>query len=312
MSGPIVNAEDLSKWYGEVIGLNDLNLEISEGITGIVGPNGAGKSTFFKLAMGMIKPNKGDIFVMGEDPWQNKHLMEKIGFCPDYDSLSDYSDGIHFLRYVGKLHGIKGKELKKKIKRTVRRVNAEDFVEREIKEYSKGMRQRLKLAGALIHDPDLLFLDEPLSGADPKTRKDLIGVIGDLAEKRGHNVLVSSHVLSEIERMTDKIVLIYKGTVLASGEITEIRDLMDEHPHQVVIEGENKLGLAKRLLERDYVVSVGFEDNRRRLVIETQEPRDFFSEVSSMINESEIEVFEMYSRDDDLQAVFDYLVGDER
>ncbi len=312
MSDPVIVAKDLSKWYGEVIGLNDLNLEISDGITGLVGPNGAGKSTFFKLAMGLIKPNKGKIFVMGEDPWRNDSLMGRMGFCPDYDNLSDYSDGLHFLRQIGKLHGIGREKLKRRIKKTVSQVSAEGFIEKNIKEYSKGMRQRLKLAGALIHDPDMLLLDEPLSGADPRARKELIDVIKDLSETGNHDILVSSHVLNEIERMTSKIALIYKGSVLASGMITEIRDLMDEHPHNIVIEGKNKLGLAKRLLERDYVVSVGFEDNRRRLVVETTEPSDFFKEISSLVERSDIEVFEMYSRDDDLQAVFDYLVGDEK
>ncbi len=309
MNGSVISARNLSRWYGDVIGLNSLNLDLSRGITGIVGPNGAGKSTLFKLATGMIKPNKGSISVMGEDPWMNHELMKKIGFCPDYDNLSDYSTGRRYLHHLGSLHGLRNEELKRRVKKTSNDVGARAFLDKDIDSYSQGMRQRLKLAGALLHDPDLLFLDEPLSGADPQARKDLIELIQNLHEEKEHDVLVSSHVLSEIERMTSEIALLYKGRVIASGDISEVRGLIDEHPHNIVIDGVNKNELAKLLLDLDYVVSVGFEDNRRKLVVEVEKPDDFFQQIPSLVNQTETEVFEMYSRDDNLQAVFEYLVG---
>ncbi|MFP3871376.1 MAG: ABC transporter ATP-binding protein [Candidatus Natronoplasma sp.] len=309
MSKAVLSAVNLSKWYGEVIGLNSLNINLTKGVTGVVGPNGAGKSTLFKLATGMIKPNKGKIAVLGEDPWKNHGLMKNIGFCPDYDNLPDYSTGKRFLHYVGSLHGFKGEDLKRKVEETASAVDAQDFLEKDIDNYSQGMRQRLKLASALIHDPDLLFLDEPLSGADPQARKEIIDLIKDLHKKKDHDVLVSSHVLSEIERMTSDIALLYKGRTIASGDISEVRDLIDQHPHNIVIDGRNKKGLAKALLDLDYVVSVGFEDNRRKMVVEVEKPDDFFQDIASLVNETETEVLEMYSRDDNLQAVFDYLIG---
>ncbi|MFW5945933.1 MAG: ABC transporter ATP-binding protein [Candidatus Natronoplasma sp.] len=312
MKSAVLHADGLSKWYGDVIGLNSLNIEISGGITGIVGPNGAGKSTLFKLALGMIKPSNGNIYVMGERPWLNDDMMKNIGFCPDYDNLSNYSTGRKYLEYLGKLHGMNGNPLNNRINRVSSSVGAEDFLERKIRGYSKGMRQRLKIAGALLHDPKLLLLDEPLSGADPKTRKDIIEMIKELHNEKGHHILVSSHVLSEIERMTNQIALIYKGRKIASGDISEIRNLIDEKPHNIVIEGGNKIGLAKRLVEENYVVSVGFEDNRRKLVVEVSNPEIFFNKIALLVNETETEIFEMYSRDDNLQAVFDYLVGGER
>lgn len=312
MNPSVISAKDLSKWYGDVIGLNSLNLELPRGITGIVGPNGAGKSTLFKLATGMIKPNKGSIRVMGEDPWMNHRLMEKIGFCPDYDNLSDYSTGRRYLHHIGSLHCLRNEVLKKRVEKTSNDVDARDFLDKQIDSYSQGMRQRLKLAGALLHDPDLLFLDEPLSGADPQARKDLIELIKNLHEEKEHDVLVSSHVLSEIERMTSEIALLYKGRVIASGDISEVRGLIDKHPHNIVIEGTKKNELAKRLLDLDYVVSVGFKDNRRRLVVEVESPDDFFRKIASLVNQTESEIFEMYSRDDNLQAVFDYLIGGKK
>ncbi len=305
----VVSARNLSKWYGDVIGLNSLNIGLPRGITGIVGPNGAGKSTLFKLATGMIKPNKGSITVMGEDPWLNHDLMKRIGFCPDYDNLSDYSTGKRYLYQVGALHGSRNEELKQRVKKTARDVGARDFLNKDIDTYSQGMRQRLKLAGALLHDPDLLFLDEPLSGADPQARKDLIELIKDLHEEKEHDILVSSHVLSEIERMTSEIALLYKGRVIASGDISEVRGLIDKHPHNIVIDGVRKNALAKRLIDQNYVVSVGFEDNRRKMIVEVEKPDEFFQQIASLVNQTETEVFEMYSRDDNLQAVFDYLVG---
>ncbi|MEF8873381.1 MAG: ABC transporter ATP-binding protein [Candidatus Thermoplasmatota archaeon] len=312
MNNSVVTAKNLSKWYDDVIGLNSLNIDLPSGVTGIVGPNGAGKSTLFKLATGMIKPNKGTISVMGEDPWMNHDLMKRIGFCPDYDNLSDYSTGRRSLHHLGSLHGLRNEELKRRVEKTSKDVGAQDFLDKKIDSYSQGMRQRLKLAGSLLHDPDLLFLDEPLSGADPQARKDLIELIQNLHEEKGHDVLVSSHVLSEIERMTTEIALLYKGRVIASGDISEVRGLIDKHPHNIVIDGTKKNELAKLLLDLDYVVSVGFEDNRRKLVVEVEKPDDFFQQIASLINQTETEVFEMYSRDDNLQAVFDYLIGGKR
>lgn len=312
MTNFVVEANNLSKWYGDVIGINSLNLKIQKGITGIVGPNGAGKSTIFKLATGMIKPNKGEIKVLGENPWMNDKIIGRIGFCPDYENLADYSTGSRFLHYVGSLHGLKKENLEESIARTANLVGADDFLNKKIETYSKGMRQRLKLAGALLHDPDILFLDEPLSGADPQARKDLIELIKDLHIERKHDVLVSSHVLSEIEKMTNNIVLIYKGRVIASGDISEIRSLINEHPHRVVIEGSKIDELAKSLLDLKYVVSLSFEDNKRRLIVEVEKADDFFNDIPTLINKTSAEIFEMYSRDDNLQAVFNYLVGGKR
>jgi ABC-2 type transport system ATP-binding protein len=308
MSGVCIKTDNLSKWYGKIIGLNSFNLEITSGITGLVGPNGAGKSTFFNLAIGMLQPKTGQIRVLGQRPWMNPQLRSQIGFCPDYDNLSDDATGKEFLELVGGLHGMSGNRLHQRINEVTMIVGITDALPRKIGGYSKGMRQRIKLAGSIIHNPKLLLLDEPLSGADPQARKSLINVIKSLHTDLGHDIVVSSHVLYEIERMTSKIALIYKGRAIASGEIPEIRNLIDEYPHNIIIEGTKLNLLAKHLLDKKYTISVGFQDNRKKIKVQVSKPDEFFDGIGRLIAELNCEIEQLYSLDDNLEAVFQYLV----
>ena len=312
MSGPItpiISARQLSKWYGQVIGLNYFNLDINPGITGIVGPNGAGKSTLFKLITGMIKPNVGEVFVLGERPWKNNALRAKLGFCPDFDNLADDMTGQEFLELIGGLHAMKGPKLTDRISEVSELVGMTADVGRKVGGYSKGMRQRIKIAGTLLHDPELLLLDEPLSGTDPVARKELIDLIMSLHTDLGHNIVVSSHVLFEVERMTQNVVLIYKGRTVASGHISEIRSLIDKHPHNIIIEGKGIKELAKKLLDMPYTVSVGFNHDRSGIIAQISKPDEFFNDIPKTVMELECNITRMYSLDDNLEAVFRYLVG---
>ena len=186
---PIISAMDLSKWYGDVIGLNSLNLDIYPGITGIVGPNGAGKSTLFKLIMGLIRPRLGEIEVLGEDPWKNPAINARIGFCPDYDSLPLDSTGSDYLGLIASLHGVR--DGKSRVSEVAATVGMANDIGRKIGGYSKGMKQRVKIAAALVHNPRLLILDEPLAGTDPLGRNDLMGLIGTLHRDSGFDIIVS-------------------------------------------------------------------------------------------------------------------------
>ncbi len=315
MDGPqnapttVMEVTALSKWYGEVIGLNNFNLEIRSGITGIVGPNGAGKSTLFKLALGLIKPSTGTISVLGQTPWGNPRLHSSIGFCPDYESLPSESTGREYLSLVGGVHAMKGAALSERITEVARLVEMNRALDRKIGGYSKGMKQRMKIAGALLHDPDMLILDEPLSGTDPLVRKEIIDLIKRLNKENGHDVVVSSHVLFEIERMTHDVVLIYKGRAVATGDISEIRDLIDKHPHNIVIEGENIGALAKALLDEQFTVSVSYNDGRKGVTVQVSRPDDFFNRLPELIERSGASVTKMYSLDENLEAIFRYLVG---
>jgi ABC-2 type transport system ATP-binding protein len=304
-----MEAYGLSKWYGEVIGLNNFTLEVRPGITGIVGPNGAGKSTLFKLALGLITPSTGRIKVLGQAPWRNPGLHSSIGFCPDYESLPEESTGREYLSLLGGLHAIRGETLSKRTSEVARLVEMEKALDRRIGGYSKGMKQRMKIAGALLHDPDLLILDEPLSGTDPLVRRELMDLIRRLHRENGHDVIVSSHVLFEIERMTHNVVLIYKGRAVATGDISEIRDLIDKHPHNIVIEGDGVDALAKALLDEGFTVSVAYTPDRKGITVQVSRPDDFFSRLPALVGQTGCSVTKMFSLDDNLEAIFRYLVG---
>ncbi len=309
MTGPIIEARALAKWYGEVIGLNGLELDVHPGITGMVGPNGAGKSTFFKLVTGLIRPSVGTIRVLGEDPWGNRELMARIGLCPDYDNLNDEHTARYFLRIVGGLHGLSGSSLDQRIDEVFKIVGMTDATDRRIGGFSKGMRQRMKIAGAMLHDPELLLLDEPLSGTDPLGRREIIDLVHGLHRDLGHHIIVSSHVLHEVERLTDNVVVVYKGRAVATGHIREIRDLIDQHPHNIIVEADKLDLLVQRFVEMDSVVSVNFPPDRSHVVLQVTRPDEFFNTMPDLVRETGANVSKMYSLDDSLESVFRYLVG---
>ena len=309
MTGPVIAARALSKWYGEVIGLNGLQLDIHPGITGMVGPNGSGKSTFFKLVTGLIKPSVGTIQVLGETPWGNRDLMARLGLCPDFDNLNDEHTARYFLRIVGGIHGMPRDAVDQRISEVFKIVGMTEAADRRIGGFSKGMRQRMKIAGAMLHEPELLLLDEPLSGTDPLGRREIIDLVHQLHREHGHNVIVSSHVLHEVERLTDNVVVIYKGRAIATGHIREIRDLINQHPNNIIVEADKLDVLVKRFVEMDSVVSVNFAPDRSHVVPQVTRPDEFFNSMPDLISTTGANVSKMYSLDDSLESVFRYLVG---
>ena len=229
-----MSAEQVSKWYGQVIGLNDVTVSVPPGITGLLGPNGAGKSTFMKLITGQLQPSKGTVKVLGEPIWRNPHLYFQIGFCPEQDAFYERMTGLEWVTALVRLNGLSEKEADAAATRALTAVDLMDAANKKIGAYSKGMRQRVKLAQAIVHDPELLILDEPLSGMDPLARRKTIRLIRDWA-RAGKSIIVSSHILHEIESMTANILLINNGRILAEGDVHHIRDLIDEHPHTVYV-----------------------------------------------------------------------------
>jgi ABC-2 type transport system ATP-binding protein len=302
----IVATENLSKWYGQVSGLNDVTVTVPPGITGLLGPNGAGKSTFMKLITGQLKPSKGAVRVLGEPIWGNHELYRRIGFCPEQDAFYDRMTGLAWVTALVRLNGLGEDEARAAATRAMEAVDLMDAAGKKIGAYSKGMRQRVKLAQALVHDPELLILDEPLTGMDPIMRRRTIRQIKDWA-RAGKSIVVSSHILHEVEAMTSNILLINNGRILAEGNVHQIRDLIDEHPHTVFIRAQDPRALARTMLVDEGVISLRFEPGA--LVIETARPDAFYARLTDMAASGEGGVIdEVTSPDDNLQAVFKYLV----
>ena len=302
----VIHADHVSKWYGQVIGLNDVTLTVPPGITGLLGPNGAGKSTFMKLVTGQLRPSKGAISVLGETIWRNPSLYLRIGFCPEQDSFYERMTGLEWVTALVGLNGVGEERAKRMANQALDLVDLTDAAGKKIGAYSKGMRQRVKLAQALAHDPDLLILDEPLSGLDPLARRKIIRLVKDWA-RAGKSIVVSSHVLHEIESMTSNIILMNQGRILAEGDVHQIRDLIDEHPHTVYIKADETRALARAFLADDDVLSLKFEDHA--VVVETARPDVFYARLTAMAASGELgTIHEVTSPDDNLQAVFEYLV----
>ena len=305
-SPTLVQAEHLSKWYGQVSGLNDVTVAIPPGVTGLLGPNGAGKSTFMKLMTGQLKPSQGTIRVLGEPIWGNPGIFARIGFCPEQDAFYDRMTGLEWVTALVRLNGLGERESLEAAQQALDKVHLLDAADKKIGAYSKGMRQRVKLAQALVHDPALLILDEPLSGMDPLMRRKTIRLIKEWA-RAGRHIIVSSHILHEIESMTSNILLINNGRIVAEGNVHQIRDLIDTHPHTVYVRGSHPRELARRFLAEDDVLSLRFEPGA--VVVETSRPDSFYARLTDLAASGEAGVIEeVQSPDDNLQAVFRYLV----
>jgi ABC-2 type transport system ATP-binding protein len=303
----VISADHLSKWYGQVIGLNDVSVSVPTGVTGLLGPNGAGKSTFMKLITGQLKPSKGVVTVLGEPIWGNPDLYFRIGFCPEQDAFYERMTGLEWVRALVRLNGLSDKEADAAATRALTAVDLMDAANKKIGAYSKGMRQRVKMAQALVHDPQLLILDEPLSGMDPIGRRKTIRLIREWG-RSGKSIVVSSHILHEIESMTSNILLINNGRILAEGDVHQIRELIDEHPHTIYVRADDPRRLAREFLDgADDVRSMRFEPNA--VVVETGKPDAFYARLTDMAASGEFgAIDEVTSPDDNLQAVFQYLV----
>jgi ABC-2 type transport system ATP-binding protein len=259
-----------------------------------------------KLITGQLKPSKGTIRVFGEPIWQNPALYHRIGFCPEQDAFYERMTGLEWVSALARLNGVSEESAIALARQAIEMVDLADAAAKKIGAYSKGMRQRIKLAQALAHDPELLILDEPLAGMDPIARRRTIRLIKEWG-RSGRSVIVSSHILHEIESMTSTILLINQGRILAEGNVHQIRDLIDEHPHTVHVKADETRALARALLANDDVLSLKFENDA--LVVQTGRPDAFYARLTAMAASGELgAIHEVTSPDDNLQAVFKYLV----
>ncbi|HIE63189.1 MAG: hypothetical protein CXT72_01290 [Methanobacteriota archaeon] len=304
---PTVLMENTSKWYDQVIGLNDVSLAIDGGVTGILGPNGAGKSTLFKLLMGRLKPSQGSVRLFGIDPWKDTSPYRRIGYVSESERLYDWMTAQDFVSTLARLHGMTRDEANKRAEHVLRFVGLHDVRHKEIGKYSKGMRQRVKIAHALVHDPDLIILDEPLHGCDPIARTSIMNVIRELGSQ-GKTVLVSSHILEEIERITEQIVILHNGRLLALGNLHAIRGLLDKHPHRIMLTTDEPRKLASAFIGEKPIYGVRFPEDGK-LEIQTNNLSEAHSVLPRVIVESKIAVTSIDNPDDNLESLLGYLVG---
>ena len=300
--------DNVSKFYGEILGVNRVNLQIAPGITSLVGPNGAGKSTLMNLMTGLLHPTRGKITLLGIPTDQPERLFRKVGYCTQFDSFPRGLTGREFLNSFLLVHGFDQKRAGELSQQALERVNLVEAADRKVAGYSKGMRQRIRLAQAIAHEPLVLILDEPLNGLDPMVRAETIALFRKLAAE-GLHLIISSHILHEVDMMSDRVVLLNNGYIVAEGNIHGVRDEMEEHPMQILIRCDQPAKLAAYVFAQNHVVEAKLHDDRRGLFVKTRDADGFYLLLNRAVAEGEVNVESVAPVDDDMSAVYQYLIG---
>ena len=301
--------DDVSKFYGDVLGVNRLNLSILPGITSLVGPNGSGKTTLMNLMTGLIRPSRGSIRILDMTPDEPEKLFRAVGYSTQFDSFPKGLTGYQFIYSYLLLFGYDAGKCDELAWEAIGAVGLKDAAHRKIAGYSKGMRQRIRLAQALSHHPRVLVLDEPLNGLDPLVRAETIALFRSYANK-GCHVILSSHILHEVDIISDQVILMSGGYVVAEGKIQGVRDEIHDQPMKILIRCDRPWDLAARLFQHDHVVEARLHDDRRGLVVKTGNPRRFYL----LMNKIALDGFGIESVapiDDDVHSVYEYLIGTE-
>ena len=304
-----ISLEQVTKNYGNVQGISNINLEVNKGITGILGPNGAGKSTTMKIILGLSRPSRGRVMVDGKNPFDDWELKKNFGFVPEYDCFYEHMSGLEFVSYFLRMHDFQKEEADKKAREALSELGLEESMERKINTYSRGMRQKTKVARATVFDPEVLVMDEPFQGADPTTRMLLMKKMTQWAEN-GKTILISSHILHDIQSLTDNIALINNGKMLAHGNRHEIRNLINvPRPITIVpVKKGNLRKLAKRLLDEKWTKATSINEDTNELTVETTQTEDVYLEIPKILQKEKITIEKIYSEDDSLDSLYAKLV----
>lgn len=307
MSDISIKAVGLGKWYGQVTALQDVSFRVEKGIWGLLGPNGSGKSSFLGLTSGQLQPSIGKIEVFGSAPFANPDVLKRVGVCPEADALPENLSALEFVSSMAELSGMRPTDAKEKATRALTQMSLQDAQHRRMGTYSRGMRQRAKLAQALVHDPDILLLDEPLTGTDPISRKQIL----DELERRasaGALVVFSSHILAEVETITDQLVLLVRGKLLAQGKSEEIRDLLHEYPHVIRIQCDAPRKLAASLAHEISIDQIAFRDNDE-VEFHSSSPDAAFEAIAKASAAHDGIVHSLSSPETNMETLFHYLVA---
>jgi ABC-2 type transport system ATP-binding protein len=299
--------EDVSKFYGDVLGVNRVTLQISPGITSLVGPNGSGKTTLMNLMTGLLRPTNGRISVLGMSPHDPEAIFQKVGYCSQFDSFPRGATAREFIAFYLRVHGYTRSETEALTQAALERVALVEAADRKVSAFSKGMRQRVRLAQSIAHNPSVLVLDEPLNGLDPMARAEIIRLFRELADA-GMYLIISSHILHEVDMMSDCVVLMHNGYVVAEGEVHGVRDEIDEHPIQILIRCDRPQVLAARLFEHEHTVEARVHNDRQGLFVKTRRPDYFYLLLNKVITDENLQVESVAPVDDDLNAVYQYLI----
>jgi ABC-2 type transport system ATP-binding protein len=299
----LIQLANVSRWYGNVVAVNDITMALGPGVTGLLGPNGAGKSTLLHLIAGFLAPSRGQVTIGGRPSWRNPEIYRKVGLVPERDSVYAFLTGEEFVRATAQLHRLA--DTGGATRRAIAIVDMADAQNRRISTYSKGMRQRIKVAAALVHDPDVLLLDEPFNGMDPRQRLHMMDLLTKLGAE-GRTILLSSHILEEVEQLADTIQVIVSGRLAASGDFRAIRRLMTSRPHVFLVRSSDDRRLGSALIGRPAVT--GVELTGGGLQVRAGDFGTFSRELAGLAREHDIRLRELLPEDESLESVFAYLV----
>ncbi len=298
-----IEAVNVSRWYGNIVAVNDVSFSLGPGITGLLGPNGAGKSTILHMAAGFLRPSKGTVRIADRPAWRNHEMYRNVGLVPERESVYPFLTGYELVLLSAKLYGLS--DPKEAAQRAVRAVDVEAAQGRRIGGYSKGMRQRIKIAAAIVHDPQILLLDEPFNGTDPALRLQMMDHLRRMAGE-GRTIVFSSHILDEVERLAENVLVIVAGRLVASGDFHAIRRLMTDRPHTFTVHSSDNRGLAVALVADESVIGVELDDEH--LTVRTSQFADFTRAAPRIAKAEGITLQELLPTDESLESVFSYLV----
>src|SRR5215469_7883142 len=300
--------ENVSKFYGEVLGVNRVNLSLPPGVTSLVGPNGSGKTTLMNLMTGLVRPTQGSISVLGLTPDDPEEFFRRVGYCSQFDSFPKGVTGYDFICQSLRLRGLSRGVADRLTWEAIERVGMRDAASRRVAGYSKGMRQRIRLAQSIAHHPTVLVLDEPLNGLDPMARAESIALFQGLG-KEGMHVIISSHVLHEVDKISDQVVLMSFGYVVAEGQIQGVRSEVKEHPMQILVRCGNPSRLASRLFSQDHVVEAKMNQDGKGVLVRTRDAEQFYLLLNRIVVEEDFALEAVTPADDDVNSVYQYLIG---
>jgi len=306
----LITFADVSRFYGEVLGVNRVSLVVPPGVTSLVGPNGSGKSTLMNLMTGLIRPTQGEIRVCGARPDHPEELCRLVGYCAQFEAVPKGLTGFQFIYSYLLLHGFGSGECARRAREAIERAGMGAAAGRPVAAYSKGMRQRIKLAQAMAHSPSVLVLDEPLNGLDPMARAESIALFREWGDQ-GRHVILSSHVLHDVDRISDRVILLSHGYVVAEGEIQGVRSEVKEQPMQILVRCDRPRELAARLFSHDHLMEAKIQGDGRNLLVRTTDADRLYLLLNQVVLETGLEIETVAPADDDVNSVYQYLIGAE-